>query len=156
MINMKKRGDVSWEFITVLMILILMGTLFVLLKNSFVKTSIVINANDNDVITASLGCGFSMESPQIAFCEEFKTIKKTAWFVTKYHLINCDYLNSTIKASIPNIEKFDKITCPRDTWVKRCEKALISDSEKDLDITINGRECTIESLSEVKGYLEIK
>jgi hypothetical protein len=161
---MNKKGDALMNFIIVFVVVIIIGLLVVGFYKGVLGTAgAALGANDAVVVAAAGGCSTDLSvgpvDLQKKFCNDFKTIEKKSFFGLSKQLVNCEYLNSTIKTSVASIENYNEaaIKCPETTWVERCQLAINENSgSSSYSILINGKDCTKKNLILVRDILGLE
>jgi hypothetical protein len=162
---MNKKGDFIDYLPYLIAAVVVMIIVLIFVSGGIGKASSALGANDADVIAAAAGCStdLSIGSPDLQkkFCNDFKTIEKKSLLGsilgTSKQLVNCEYLNNSIKTTIASVNNYAKTTCPNTTWLDRCQLAINENLDSsDYSILINGRKCNIKNLASEREFLELE
>lgn len=151
---MNKRGELKDYLIALIVVIGIGALILVFYQTSLGTVGATLNANDVVVVAAAQGCSvdLSIGAPNLQnkFCYDFKTVKKKSFLGFSTQEVNCDYLNNTIKASIPKVDMYSTVYCPKTVWVERCQILLNENSnDESYEMLVNGKACSKKAMSNV-------
>lgn len=144
--RLNKKGDLMTFVVPLIVVLVVAVIIILFNQNSIGLISNTLKANDPVVMAAAAGCdpGISVGiAGNNKFCHEFKEIKQSSMLSTKSHYVNCNYLNDTIRASIPNVGEYNSVgDCINATRIK-CDLLLAENQDNpNYKVLINGVSCS--------------
>jgi len=140
------------EVVIILVVAVAIAVIVIVFNQSSIgKVGSALSANDVGVIAAATGCSSELAAgpvdPQKKFCYEFKTIEKKSFLGFSTQLVNCEYLNNTIKTTISNADYYSEVRCPSSVWAEKCQLLLNENSgDASYEMLVNGKLCSKKAL----------
>lgn len=153
MSRLNKKGDLMTFVVPLIVVLVVAVIIILFNQNSIGLISNTLKANDPVVMVAAAGCdpGISVGiAGNNKFCHEFKEIKQSSMLSTKSHYVNCNYLNNTVHADIPDVANYAEVgECVNATRAK-CELLLAENRDNsNYKVLINGINCDNKSVLDI-------